>query len=254
MYKDNKLSIKLLSGVGGLADNWRNYLPADSQVLTDFKEPLSIFIKAPKQAGRPPKDMGRAMKIFVDNSQRWQDSQAMIDAFIKIWPNLLRFVAGLSKETVEFLYFSGQATQDGLFSLWPHLPFEFGKKNRFFVSEVSKLERTHHSVPTWFCVEYSHDFFKKLANSKRCQFSYGTTIMGISVNEPAVDKCLQKDFINKTLLEDTLKESYLRCWWLCDPDLEGITIWHKDYSGNDLLEDLQDKIKGKAKKIGLRIE
>lgn len=74
MYKDNKLSIKLSLGVGGIAANWKNYLPADSKVLMSFKEPLSISIKAPMQAGPPPKDMGRKMKIFVDNSHRWQDS------------------------------------------------------------------------------------------------------------------------------------------------------------------------------------
>ncbi len=254
MYKDNKLSVKLALGVGGQAANWKNYLPTDSKVLMSFKEPLSISIKAPIQAGPLPKDMGRATKIFVDNSHRWQDSQAMIDAFIKIWPNLLRFIAGLSKETVELLNFSGEATQHELFSLWPYLPFEFGKKNRFFVSEIRKLEKTENAASVWLCVEYSHDYFKKIANSKRCQFSYGTTIMGISVIEPAVDICLQKDLINKTILEDTLKESYLRCWWLCDPDFEGMTIWHKDCSGNDLLADLQDKIKRQANKTGLRLE
>ena len=254
MDKGIKLSIRLLSGMNDIGDYWKYYLPANSNAIMDFMEPLSISIKSPIQKGPLPKDTGRAMKIFVDNGKRWQDSQELINAFMQLWPSILKLIAGLSKETVDLVYFSGQATQTELLSLWPFLPFEFGNNNRFFVSEIRKLNRTHNSVPIWFCVEYSHDFFTKLTCSEECQFSYGTTVMGMSVVEPQVDSYLQKDLIDKTILENVLREKFLRCWWLCDPDFEGMIIWHKDYSGKDLMKNLIDVVKKEAKKIGLRID
>lgn len=254
MYKDNKLSIKLLSGICGLSDNWKYYLPENSKALEDFRESLSISIKTSIQTVPPPKDSERAMKIFVGDEQKWQDSQSVIDAFIQIWPVILRFIAELSNETVELLYFSGNATHDELFSLWPYLPFEFEDNNRFYVSEISKLKSTQRSVPMWFCVEYSHEFFEQLATPERCELGYGTTIMGISVADAEVEKYLQKDLIDKSVLEEILQEKYLRCWWLCDPDFEGMTIWHKDYSGKDMLGNLRSLIENKAEQIGLDLE
>jgi len=180
-----------------------------------------------------------------------------MDAFRALWPGLLKTIAGTSGETVGLVYFSGMATHSGLFTLWPYMPFgDDGddEDKRFYVSEVCKESRTSIPAPLWLCFEYSHDAFEGLAGLDGFEFTYGNTIMGMFVAESKVAKYLRKDLLDKTLLDEILRDNDLRCWWLCDADFEGMTIWHKDYAGEDLLRRVHEDIKGQVTKLGFDLE
>lgn len=253
MAKENQLTVELSSGNKRLAVAQRYYLAANSKAIDYFRDPVSISIKAPIRSEPPPKEPRRHMKIFVGDTPKWQDSQVIIDAFSQLWVEVLRFVAGLSTATVELVYFSGQATESELFSLWPYLPFEFGNEKRFYISEVHKLTQTPNSASMRLCVEYSYDDFKRMTSPDGFEYQYGMTIMGISVVEDKVDTYLQKHLLDKAVLKEVIENKDVRCWWFCDSDFEGMTICHKDYSGNDLLGRLQDQIKGQVEDIGGQI-
>jgi len=250
MATENQLTVELSSGNKRLANAQRYYLEENSKVKEYFRDPMSIFIKGAIRSEQPPKEPWHAMKMFVGDTPKWQDSQAIIDAFGHLWVEVLHFVAGLSPAIVELAYFSGQATESELFSLWPYMPFEFGNDTRFYISEVRKITKTPNSASMWLCVEYSYDDFKRMISPEGFQYQYGTTIMGISVVEDKVDTYLQKNLLNKAVLKEVIMDKDVRCWWFCDSDFEGMTICHKDYSSNDLLGRLQDVIKGQVEDMG----
>jgi len=86
----------------------------------------------------------------------------------------------------------------------------------------------------WLCVEYADEDFQRLAGPGGFEYYYGTTIMGISVAESAVREYLKMPFLQKDVLASALEDSLLRCWWFCDADFEGMSMWHKDYAGESL--------------------
>ncbi|MBW7992640.1 MAG: hypothetical protein FVQ84_21850 [Planctomycetes bacterium] len=246
MAKENQLTVELSSGNKRLAIAQRYYLPANSNAIDYFRDTVSIFIKPTIRSESHFKPTSHAMKIFVGDTPKWQDSQPIIDAFGQLWVEILRFVAGLSNTTVELVYFSGQATKSEIFSLWPYLPFDFRNDKRFYLSEVRKLTKTLDTASIWLCVEYFYDDFKRMTGPDGFKYSYGTTIMGISTVEDKVDTYLQKNLLDKSVLKEVIKDKDVRCWWFCDSDFEGMTICHKDYSSDDLLGRLQNEIKGQV--------
>ena len=66
--------------------------------------------------------------------------------------------------------------------------------------------------------------------------------MGIATTENKVKEFLRKDVSNKNELELILKDDSVNCWWFCDSDLEGLTIYHKYHSGEYLIDKLREKI------------
>jgi hypothetical protein len=166
MAKGNDLSVVLCLDSGSTFADWRYYLPTDSRALAWFGQPVSVFVRAPKRPWPPPSSPSGCMKVFAGDKPEWQDSQATMDAFRGLWPELLKTIAGTSGETVGLVHFSGEATHSGLFTLWPHMPFgDHGDddEERFFVSQVCKDSRTSRPAGVRLCVEYSYDTFEGLA-------------------------------------------------------------------------------------------
>jgi hypothetical protein len=246
------LVVELRLGSDGRASDWRHYLPTDSRVLEGFHDPVSILLKGGAIIpGQPPENSDCRMKVYVGEKPGWLDTDALTDAFTQLWPDALQSVAGLGGETVNLIYFGAPATHGELYSSWPYMPFGIGDEGRFFVSEVCKSSRTRSSAWGWFCVEYAYGDFKRMTSPDT--FGYGTMIMGISVREAKVAEYLKLEFHDKDALERALGDNHLRCWWFCDTDFEGMTIWHKDVLGPDLLKRLQDALRTPARHLGLHL-
>ena len=126
------------------------------------------------------------------------------------------------------------------------MPFGSKDERRFFVSEACKSARTRNSVWARLCVEYSYEDFKRMVGRDGFGFCYGTTIMGICVSETKVAEYLMLEFLQKHALEKALADADLRCWWFCDADFEGMTMWHKDMSESDMLKRLKSGMAGEA--------
>jgi len=75
--------------------------------------------------------------------------------------------------------------------------------------------------------------------------------MGVSVSEAKAAQYLRLDVLNKDALEKALGDEYLRCWWFCDTDFEGMTLWHKDLSERQLEECLSEALRAPAERLGL---
>jgi hypothetical protein len=236
----DKVVAELRLGRDGRADEWRYYLPKDSRATEGFSDPVSIILKGGVMTpGQPPKNPDCRMKVYTGEEPGWLDADALVDTFTQLWPDVLQHIVGLGHDTVHFVYFSAPATEGELYSLWPYMPFGIRDDKRFFVSEVCKDSRTR-CASGWLCVEYAYDNFKRMAGPEGFGFPYGTTIMGLSVKKADSDEFLRMDPLDKDVLERALGREELRCWWFCDTDFEGMTIWHKDLSGLDLLEQLRN--------------
>jgi len=179
-------------------------------------------------------------KMWLSNYMRqgWVNADGLIDAFAQLWPEVLECIARFGSDVTHLVYFSSPATDEDLYSLWPYMPFGSRDDKRFFVSEAYRDTRTRLPLG-WLCVEYTYDNFKRMAGPDGFGFRYGTTIMGVSVRNAKVDEYLRMDLLGEGILEKALASNDLRCWWFCDADFEGVTIWHKDISGPDLLECLR---------------
>lgn len=239
-------SIELHVGRDGRASEWTHYLPPASQAMEQFREPVSIVIRGPVIPGPPPEDSDRAMKVFVGGTPTWQDSQTLIDTFGQLWADILQVLTDVSGKTVQSVYFAGPATHGRLFSFWPCLPSGLTNDRRFFVAEMCKDSQARTSPWGRVCVEYAYEDFKQLAGSEGFDFPYGTYVMGMSIAESKVAAYLRNDVFDKNVLERALKDGDLRCWWFCDSDFEGMTIWHKDHSGDDLSKRLREVIDKQA--------
>jgi len=220
---------ELRLGKEGRADEWRYYLPNDSRATEAFSDPVSIIVKGGVMMPGPP---------------RWMDVSAVVDTFVQLWPEVLQYLAGLGSDTVHLIHFSAPATEGELYSLWPYMPFGIRDERRFFVSEVCRDSRTP-CPGGWVNVEYAYDSFKRMAGPDGFEFPYGAVIMGISITKAKADEYLRMDFLDKGVLERALISNDLRCWWFCDTDFEGMTIWHKDVSGPELLEQLRHVLDGR---------
>lgn len=226
----DNLLVEMRSGRDGLAGAWRVYLPAGSRVLEGFHDPASI--------------------VLIGDSG-CSDRTAVVDAFTQLWPEALRAVAGLGSETASLVYFSAPATNEDLYDLWPYMPFGIRDQKRFFVSEVCKSSCTRISACGWLCVEFDYESFKRMAGPDGFGFRYGTTIMGVSVREAKVAQYLRLRSLDKDALGGALGDDDVRCWWFCDTDFEGMTLWHKDLSREQLEDHLSRALKGLAERLGL---
>ena len=246
-----ELHFRVHSGADGISTDWRLFLPHESQIIRRFSELVTIWLRGEIVSGSPPPGPDRATKIFVEDAPKWQDSQAVIDAFALLWPDMLEVIAHATPNTVSLVYFSGPATHDELFSVWPYLPLEFRDDRRFFVSEICKCSRKIGTIRGRICIEYVHDEFKQLAGPEGFSYSYGTTVMGVSVSDARVDAYLKRNLLDKNVLEESLQDDGLRCWWFCDTDFEGMTIWHKDLEAGTLSRLLRDELTARANAAGL---
>ena len=248
----DSLFLEGYSGKLGLANTWRYLLPTDSQVLERFLEPANIVVKRATVAhGQLPKDAGSHVETCAREDSPWGNREPFVNALTRLWPAVLWFISGLSRETTDLAYFSAQATRDCLYSLWSCMPFAHEDDSRFFVSEAIKDSRTRVPACAWVSVEYSYERFKSIVESDGFDFHYGAAVMGISVANSRVPDYLRMPFLRKDSLERGLEDADLRCWWFCEPDFEGMTIWHKDFTGPQLLERLGDAIRAPAEEIGL---
>jgi hydrogenase maturation protease len=252
LVMSDSLIAELRLGRDGPASAWRYYLPAGSRVLERFHDPVSIVVTgAVRIPGQPPEDRSSRMKVYVSQSPGWVDTGAVVDAFTQLWPEALRAVVGPGTGAVSLVYFSASATHKDLYDLWPYMPFESEDDTRFFVSEVCKDSRTRIPACGWLCVEYDYESFKRMVGPDGFGFRYGTTIMGVSVSEAKAAQYLRLDVLNKDALEKALGDDHLRCWWFCDTDFEGMTLWHKDLSGGQLEECLFAALRVPAERLGL---
>jgi hypothetical protein len=103
-------------------------------------------------------------------------------------------------------------------------------------------------------VEYAYEDFKRMADPDGYGFPYGTMIMGISVGETKAAEYLRMDFLDKIALEKALGDDQVRCWWFCDTDFEGLTIWHKDFEAAELLHGLLNALQTPAEQLGLALK
>jgi hypothetical protein len=249
------LVVQLRSGRNGLASDWTHYLPKDSRVSEGFREPVSLVVKgAVRVAGQPPASADYPMKVYVGENPGWGDTGGVIEAFTQLWPEVLQFLGGLGRDAASLVYFSAPATHGELYDLWPYMPFGIGDERRFFVSEVCKSSRARISACGWLCVEYAYENFKRMAGPDGFGFPYGTTIMGISVGEAKAAEYLRMDFLDKNALEKALRDNQVRCWWFCDTDFEGMTIWHKDLEAVELLQGLLNALRAPAQQLGLALK
>ncbi len=226
----DNLMVEMRLGQDGLAGVWKLYVPAGSCVLEAFHDPVSI--------------------VLVGDSG-CSDRTATVDAFTQLWPEALRVIAELGSGAASLVYFSAPATFEDLYGLWPYMPFGIRDEKRFFVSEVCKNTRTGNSAWGRLCVEFDDASFKRMAGPDGFGFRYGTTIMGVSVREAEVPQYLRLDVLNKDALEGALGNEDLRCWWFCDTDFEGMTLWHKDLSGEELEERFSGALRASAERPGL---
>jgi len=233
-----KPSIELHVGRDGRAGEWTHYLPPDSRAIERFREPVTIVIKGPVIPGPHPETPDRAAKVFVAGAPRWQDAQTLIDTFAQLWPDTLQLIAEMSAGTVGLVYFAGPAAPGELLSLWSCMP----DNGRFFIGEMCKDARGRNLPWGRVCIEYTSEDFKQVAGPDGFDCAYGTYVMGVSIPEFKVASYLRNDLFDKTTLDRSLEDEDLRCWWFCDSDFEGMTIWHKDFSGDELSSRLQEVI------------
>jgi hypothetical protein len=235
------IAVEFDLGAKGWADAWERYLPKNSEAITHFREPLSMMLRYD-----PPR---RTLKVFGDGVAREvEDMGQLVDEFSRLWVEVLNCVGRMPGELVQLVYFLGEAAD--LFSLWSYLPADSGDDRRFFVSQMCKDSRQHVPV-TWgrVCVEYSYEDLKRFAGSHEFFFSY-STVMGVCVRDACVGACLPMDALDKDVLEQTLRDESLRCWWFCDSDFDNMTICHKDFSGAEILSRLKETEWGKSLNIG----
>jgi len=245
-----KPTVELSLGRGGRASVWKHFLPADSQVTESFLEPLTVVVEGPTHVGSPPEHPTGPMRVFVGDELGWQDTRDIFDTFSHLLPEILQCVTRLTRGCTTLVYFSGPATHEEMFSMWPLLPFGSRDDVRFYVSDVSRDSRTDVSrdsrtvtlLRIWLCLEYVYESFKRLLGPEGYEYSYGTTIMGMSVSEESVKRYLRRDPRDEGLLEESLRSDDIRCWWLCDADFDGMTIWHKDHAGDELAKYLKTVI------------
>jgi hypothetical protein len=235
-----KVIVEFHVGRDGIASEWSLHLPRESESIKLFQNPLTVGVRKDEELRRATRHLGE--KGSPQEGHVLEDFSAVVDEFARVWPSVLRTIAKISGDSVQLTYFSGLAEEGNLFSLWPHLPFDYRDKRRFFVGEMRKDNPGEGAVPTWVCVEYSHESFKRLADQGAFSYAPGMTVMGLSVAEARVVSHLTKDVFDKNILEKSLRDQGLRCWWFCDSDFEGMTIWHKDYPGDELAKMLQQGI------------
>lgn len=237
-----KPTVELSLGRGGRASVWKHFLSADSQVTESFLEPLTVLVEGPTHVGPPPEHPTGPMRVFVGDESGWQDTQDIFDTFSHLLPEILQRVTELTRGCTTLVYFSGPAAHGELIGIWPFLPCGFTDDVRFYVSDVSRDSRTASLPRIWLCLEYVYESFKRLLGPEGYEYSYGTTIMGMSVSEESVTTHLRRDPRDEGILEESLRSDELRCWWLCDADFDGMTIWHKDHAGDELAKHLKTVI------------
>jgi hypothetical protein len=181
------------------------------------------------------------MRVFLGSESAWQYAQDTFETFGRLWPEILQVLTELTPGCTGLIFFSGQATREEMFSMWPCLPFGSWDATRYYVSEVCRDSRVAVSPPVWVCVEYIYEEFRRLVGPEGFTYSYGMTIMGISVTEASVKEYLRRDLFDEAVLEMSLRDCDLRSWWLCDADFEGMTIWHKDLTGVELAERIRHR-------------
>lgn len=194
--------VELRLGRDGRASAWKILLPAGSRATEQFHDPVSIIIKGGVTTlGQPPQSPEHPMSVYVGEKQAWVDTTAVVEAFVRLWPEALRSIAELSANTASLVYFAATATRDDLYSLWPYMPLGPDDERRYFVSETCKNSHTRVPACGWVCVEYAYEDFKRMVGPEGFGFRYGTTIMGILVHEAKAAEYLCLDFLDKNALE-----------------------------------------------------
>jgi len=248
----NHSKVELHVGKSQKIDEWKYYLHLSSKAIVSFQNPLEIFVRGLEKKDCPlPDTIESHVKVFVGEQHMWQDADVTMNIFRSIWPEVLEFLANLSERVVLLVYFVGAATHSALISVLPYLPLGDEDDRRFFISEAYKTHRTTTPTSMWICMEYSYDEFKRLAAPEGFKYNYGTTIMGLIAAEEKADSILRKYVLNKDTLEQILIDANVQCWWVCDSDFEGMTIWHKHYPGEKLGQQLQQQI---LQRLGYPIE
>lgn len=243
MIRKNHFKIELRVGKNPMIGEWNYYLHPSSRAIVSFQNPLQILVHQLETKDGPLPDTTEThAKVFVGEQCKWQDSDVTINIFRSIWPKVLEFLASFSELSVLLVYFAGLATHSDLISVIPYLPLSNEDNRRFFISEVWKTCRTKNPAFMWIGMEYSSDEFKRLAGTDGFEYNYGTTVMGVIVTEEKVESLLRKYVLDKDTLEQMLTDVGVQCWWVCDSDFEGMTIWHKHFPGEELGKQIREQI------------
>jgi hypothetical protein len=254
MVGKNHFKIELRVGKSPRIGEWNYYLHSSSQAIVSFRNPLEIFVRGLEKQVQHlplPNTIKTPVKVFVGEQCGWQDSSATMNIFCNIWLKVLDFLANLSDRTVSLVYFVGAATHSALISVIPCLPLRDKDDRRFFISEMCKVHRTTKPALMWICTEYARDDFKRLVEPDGFEYNYGTIVMGITVTEKKVEGLMRKYVLDKNTLEQILTDEGVQCWWICDSDFEGMTVWHKHHLGEELGQHLKGQI---LQQLGYPIE
>ncbi len=218
---------------------WERCLPAGSQITQSFCGRIRLVVEGGTQA-RPLADHPTSpMRLFVGDEPRCEYTQDVFATFGLLLPEVLDCITRLTHGCTALVFFSGPATHEEMFEMWPFLPFGPKDGLRFYVSEITRDSRIAPLPRVWLCLEYAYEPFRRLLGPDGFDYSYGITIMGMLVREQSVKMYLTRDPRNRSMLEESLTSDELRGWWMCDADFDGITIWHKDYTADELAEHLQ---------------
>lgn len=193
------------------------YLESDSDVMDLFKEPLDLFVRNTEDPG------GEKCYITMD----W---------FRGKWPDVLKQIIGISSSNTCLIYFSGLFTDVGLLSVTPFLSLEHKNQGRFYIPEICKDIKSRSPVGGHVCLEFYYDDFCALVSPDGFSFFPGTEIMGIIVDEANVKKAIRTNVFDKHALTVLLCDA--EAWWVCDSDLGGMTIWHRNISNADMQKSL----------------
>jgi hypothetical protein len=197
------------------------HLPPDSQAIKFFGNSLYLFVR----------------NLRDPEGKQWH---VTMDHFRRVWPLVMQSLIELCEPAVLLVYFSGLLIDKGLLSVFPHLTSDGKDAARFYCPEFFRGTKSITPVMGHLCFEYHHRNFLSLVGESGFKFFPDTRIIGIFVDEPLVKKVIREDVFDKNILESLLAQ--VSCWWACDSDLEGITIWHKSLPSEKMLGVVKDRI------------
>jgi hypothetical protein len=196
-------------------------LPAGSQVISAFAGPaLDLLVRCPEDTGE---ELWFTMEVFR-----------------QVWVSVLTKLKELSRSSTLLVYFRGPVIDEGLLSIFPYLSIENKHRSRFFVPELCKDTRSRSPITGRVCLEFYPEDFAELAAPSGFRFFPGTQVMGVAVSEEHVKSAISDDVFEKAILERLLARA--DCWWVADGDFEGMTILHRDYPADELVQRLQDDV------------
>ena len=209
-------------------------LGLDAGAMACFGMPLQIFFKCPIQKGSPPEDFNHRMKIFVGKCPSWQDQEIAIEAFCNVWPQIASIFLEPLTKTILIIYMFGSSELRRVLRL---LEDSVCCRNHYFVNEPDSPDMT-----LQVAIKYSKECLEELANSEEFRYQIDTTIIGLYVQEDDAKDLLKKNITQSETLKKIFETKTINCFWVCDSDLDIITIWHRHLSPDERLSLILEKV------------